>query len=84
MPGCEDSLEDVVRSVQVPIHYLLGLALCSGHVDSPHASTGDILKLFQFSLKLAPVLARVGVSWAKLKWWLRKLEKTPRCDLKYA
>ena len=82
--GCDDSVEDVVRSVQVPIHYLSGLALCSGHVDSPHASTGDILKLFQFSLKLAPVLARVGVSWAKLKWWLRKLEKTPRSDLKYA
>jgi len=82
--GCEDSLEDVVRSVQVPIHYLSGLALCSGHVDSPHASTRDILKLFRFSLNLTPVLARVGVSWAKLKWWLRKLEKTPRCDLKYS
>ena len=77
------NLNELVRSVQVPIHCRSGLALCRGHLDPPNVNTGELDKLFPHCLELGTVLARVCVSWAKYKWWLRKLEETPLRDLTF-
>ena len=81
--GHENTYEEVVRSTKVPIHHRAGLALCSGHVYPHNARMGGVDKLFPSSRSLVGVLARVGVSWPKFKWWLRKLEQTPLHEFNY-
>ena len=79
----DHNLDELVRSVEVPIHYRAGLSLCPGHISHPSSTNGDLNKLYPNRVKLVPVLARVGLSWAKYRWWLRKLEQTPRQDLEF-
>ena len=77
------TLEEIVRSVRVPVHKADRLVLCPGQIAPLGSIMGDIDQLFPFSIDTVPLLAQVGVSWAKYKWYLRKLEMTPRDKLKF-
>ena len=77
------TLEDTVRSVRVPTHHANRLELCSGQITPQASIMGNIDQLYPFSDNIAAILDQVGVSWAKYKWYLRKLEGTPREELEY-
>ena len=77
------TLEEIVRSVRVPVHKADRLVLFPGQIAPLGSIMGDIDQLFPFSIDTVPLLAQVGVSWAKYKWYLRKLEMTPRDKLKF-
>ena len=74
------AIEATVRSVRVPIHSKGRLQLCQGEISPPSSVLGQVDKLYPFCCEVAPVLAQVGVSWEKYKWYLRKLEMTPLRD----
>ena len=74
------AIEDTVRSTRVPIHSKGRLQLCPGEISPPSSVLGQVDKLYPFCSELGPVLAQVGVSWGKYKWYLRKLEMTPGQD----
>ena len=77
------AIEATIRSVLVPIHSKGRLELCPGVISPPSSVLGQVDTLYPFCSELTPVLAQIGVSWAKYKWYLRKLEMTPGEDFLY-
>ena len=68
------SLDHVIRSVKVPNHDRNRVSLSLVTIEPECEVRGQISELFPPAHSLSPILAHVGVSWAKYRWWLQKLE----------
>ena len=81
--GNGHTIEDVVRSVRVPIHSNKRLELYPGEIRPPNSIMGHVDHFYPFTAGLEAMLANVGISWAKYNWYLRKLEGTSSEELLY-
>ena len=68
------SLDHVIRSVRVPNHDRNRVSLSPATIEPATEVRGQISQLFPLAHSLVPVLAHVGMSWAKYRWWLQKLQ----------